>query len=98
MPVNVGDANGAFKSKAACVNVLIALFTSLVFSTFPKPTMAFVMPLTVPVNVGLFIGAFKTKAGTFGRSAVPPKSPANFIFPFIILSASGAPEETVAST
>ena len=98
VPVNVGEANGAFKSKAAWVNVLIVLLASLVLSTYPKPTIAFVIPLTVPVNVGLLIGAFKTRAGTLGKSAVPPKSPANFNFPLIILSASGAPEDTVAST
>ena len=37
------------------------LFTSLVLSTFPKSTIAFVIPPTVPVKVGLFKGAFKFK-------------------------------------
>jgi hypothetical protein len=35
------------------------LSTSLVLSTLPNPTMAFVIPPTVPVNVGFDISAFK---------------------------------------
>ena len=61
VPVNIGFARFAFKSKAVCVAVDTGLFTSLVLSTLPNPTMAFVMPPTVPVNVGFDISAFKVR-------------------------------------
>ena len=86
VPVNVGDANGAnpliadkfaLRSNAVCCAVLTGLFASLVFVTFPKPTIEAVIPLTVPVNVGDANGAFNARPGTVGDAAVPPKSPAN---------------------
>ena len=40
LPVKVGDANGAFKSNAACVNVEIGFAKSEVFSTFANPKFA----------------------------------------------------------
>ena len=49
----------AFKSSAACVAVDIGLLISLVLSTFARPTMALVIPDTIPVNVGDSIFAFK---------------------------------------
>ena len=52
VPVNVGEANGAFKSKAVCVAVETGLSASDVLSTSSKPTIAFVIPETFPVNVG----------------------------------------------
>jgi hypothetical protein len=59
--VNDGEAIGAFKSNADCVAV-IGFLKSLVLSTFPSPTIDFVIPDTVPVNVGLANGAFKSNA------------------------------------
>ena len=56
-PVKVGEARGAFKSRAVCVDVDTGLLASVVLSTEPKPTIDLVMPLTVPVNVGLAIVA-----------------------------------------
>ena len=47
MPVNVGDARFAFKSRAVCCAVETGLLASLVLSTFPRPTS----PLTIPVGV-----------------------------------------------
>ena len=38
VPVKVGEARLAFKSKAVCCAVLTGLFTSLVLSTLDKPT------------------------------------------------------------
>ena len=80
-------------------------------STLPKPTIVLVIPLTVPVKVGEArfafnarlvvtseVFAFNTKPGTVGVAAVPPKSPANFILPFVVASASGVAALTVAST
>ena len=61
-PVKVGEANGAFKSNAACWAVETGLLASLVLVTLPRPTMPAVMPLTVPVNVGDSSGAFKSNA------------------------------------
>ena len=40
------------KSNWVCVAVLTTLAKSVVFSALPKPTISFVIPLTVPVNVG----------------------------------------------
>ena len=42
----------------------------------------------VPVNVGEAIGAFNAKPGTVGEAAVPLKSPANWILPLVVASAS----------
>ena len=39
-PVKVGEANGAFKSNAACVKVDIGFATSVVLSTLPNPKFA----------------------------------------------------------
>ena len=58
VPVNVGEANDAFKFNADCVAVETGLFKSEVLSTSPKPTIAFVIPETVPVNVGEVKDAF----------------------------------------
>ena len=55
-------AEFAFASNAVCVAVEIGFDKSVVLSTLPKPTIADVIPLTVPVNVGLAIGAFKSNA------------------------------------
>ena len=44
VPVNVGLAKGAFAFNAVWVAVEIGLFASLVLSTFPNPTCAFVTP------------------------------------------------------
>ena len=60
MPVKVGLAKFAFKSKALCCAVETGLFASDVLSAFPNPTIAFVTPLTVPVKVGPAKGAFKS--------------------------------------
>ena len=52
VPVNVGDAPGAFKSNAVCVAVETGLSISDVLSAKAKYTMDLVIPLTTPVNVG----------------------------------------------
>ena len=61
VPVNVGLARGAvrlaIRFSAACVAVEMGLLVSEVLFTFPRPTIAAVIPLTVPVKVGLLIGA-----------------------------------------
>jgi hypothetical protein len=66
VPVKVGDANGArfvaSRFSAACVAVEMGLLVSEVLFTFPKPTIAAVIPLTVPVKVGLLMGASVAKA------------------------------------
>ena len=55
--------------------------------------------VTVPVKVGEANGALSPKPGTVGVAAVPPRSPANCIFPFVELSASAmVPEATCKST
>jgi len=44
------------------VAVETGLLASLVLSTFPRPTIDFVIPLTVPVKVGEAMLAFKSRA------------------------------------
>jgi hypothetical protein len=56
--VNVGDAIVAFKSNAVCWAEDMGLAVSLVSSAFVRPTIAFVIPPTVPVKVGEAIVAF----------------------------------------
>ena len=58
VPVNVGEASGAFKSSAVCVAVETGLAESAVLSTEPRPTIDFVIPVTDPVNAGFASGAF----------------------------------------
>ena len=62
VPVKVGEALSAFKSRAACVAVDTGLLASDVLFTLPKPTMADVIPETVPVKVGDARLAFKPRA------------------------------------
>ena len=69
---------------------------SAVLSTFPKPTTDLsnvcqvLSPLQYCVVVpAAIIGSFVRSPGTLGKSAVPLKSPANFILPFIVEVASG---------
>ena len=63
VPVNVGDANGDFKSNDVVTAAGTGLFASEVLSQFPRPTMAFVIPETVPVNVGDARVAYALKLG-----------------------------------
>ena len=58
VPVNAGLAFGANKFNAFCVKVEIGLLASDVLLTLPRPTIAAVMPLTVPENVGLAFVAY----------------------------------------
>ena len=57
-PVNAGLALGANKFNAFCVKVEIGLLASYVLLTLPRPTIAAVIPLTVPENVGLAFVAY----------------------------------------
>ena len=81
IPVNVGPARFAFRSNAVCVAVDIGLLTSEVLSTFPRPTIALVIPATVPVNVGLANGAYVAK---FAKVAKVAKIVANDV-PFNVI-------------
>ena len=62
VPLKLGDAKFAFRFKAVCWAVDTGLFASLVSFTLLKPTIAAVMPETVPVKVGLASGAFSESA------------------------------------
>ena len=62
VPVKVGEAKVAFRSRAVCVALDTGLLASLVLFTLPKPTMALVMPPTVPVKVGEANGALALRA------------------------------------
>ena len=50
VPVKIGDAKLDFKFNAVCVAVDIGFNKSVVLFTLDKSTIAFVIPLTVPVN------------------------------------------------
>ena len=52
----------------------MGLFKSLVLSTFPNPTIALVIPLTIPVNVGEAVFAFKFKASCVAFEIGLPRS------------------------
>ena len=69
VPVKVGEASGALRSKAVWVAVETGLLASLVLSTLPRPTSPLTKPVgavidapvgivTVPVKVGEAKGAF----------------------------------------
>ena len=60
--MKVGLASGALASSAVCVKVEMGLPRSEVLSTLPKPTIALVIPVTVPVKVGLARGALALSA------------------------------------
>ena len=80
-----------FKSNAAWVAVLICLSISAVLSTLPNPTLEALMPeatftsVMAPVAIFELVIALLT---TIGASAVPPKSPDNWMIPFLAASAS----------
>ena len=98
VPVKVGEALGALRSKAFWAKLEIGLSASEVLSTLAKLTMLFESPPTLPVNVGLLMGALSVKPGTVGEEAVPPKSPVNFIFPAVLLVASTTSVAILEST
>ena len=74
------------------------LLASLVLSTLVKPIIVLSIPDTVPVKVGSARGAFRAKPGTVGAVALPPKSPANCIFPATVVLASAMPKAATEST
>ena len=54
-PVKAGLASGALSLSAVCVAPDMGLVASVVLSTLPRPTIALVIPVTVPVKVGVFL-------------------------------------------
>jgi hypothetical protein len=56
VPVNVGEFNGAFESKAVCAAVETGLLIACVVN-IPNPTIVEVTPVTVPMKTGEFSGA-----------------------------------------
>ena len=80
-----------FKSNAACCAVLTGLSKSLVLSTLPNPTLEALIPVAIfasvmaPVAILTFVIAPLVMNGA---SAVPVKSPASCILPFVNASAS----------
>ena len=50
VPVKVGEARGAFKSRAVCVAVDTGLLASVVLSTLDRPTSVFVIPVGVLIT------------------------------------------------
>ena len=69
----------------------MGLFTSLVLSTLPKPTLDALMPDVIFASVTELFASLLvviTPLATTGMAAVPDKSPANFTTPFVLASAS----------
>ena len=86
----------SFPFKAVWTAVEIGLSSSAVLSTLPNPTtdLSKVCQVLSPRQYWVVVPAAMvfslfTKPGTVGASAVPPKSPANFNFPFTTSVASG---------
>ena len=80
-----------FKFSAACVRVLIGLSTSLVLSTFPKPTFDALIPVATLASVTALLASLSVVIAplvTIGIAAVPVKSPASFKTPLVSASAS----------
>ena len=84
--MNVGESIGAFKPSFP-FNLPIAVKILSVAETVPVVEVKPVIFL--PVTVASAID---------GKAAVPVKSPANWIFPLVLASASGAPDHTELST
>ena len=72
-----------FKFNAVCVAVDIGLFASEVLSTSPNPTIALLIPETVPVNVGFAKGetVVKSTATVPVVVIVPPVNPVPAVTP-----------------
>ena len=71
--------------------MLIGLSTSLVLSTFPKPTLEALIPVATLASVTALFASLTEEIAPFatiGIVAVPVKSPASFITPLIVESAS----------
>ena len=78
-------------SSAACVKMLIGLSKSFVLSTLPNPTLEALIPVEIFVSVTALLPIFSVviaPVATTGMEAVPLKSPANFMTPLLIASAS----------
>ena len=91
----------AFKSNAACVKVLMGLSKSLVLFAFPNPTFEALIPVAILIFViaaSEILLVLIAPVAIVGISDVPLKSPASFIFPFVVAFASLTPLEVVPST
>ena len=80
-----------FKSIAIWVAILTGFKASLVLFTFPNPTFVALMPVDTLASViapSFILLVVTALLDRVGASAVPVKSPANFIFPFVVASAS----------
>jgi hypothetical protein len=82
LPVADVVASGAPADKLLVTKAVVAICVLL------SPEVG-VGAVGVPVKAGEANGAFKANPGTVGKSAVPPKSPANFTLPFTVVVASG---------
>ena len=94
--VDAAVAEASFASNAVCVAVETGLLASEVLSTFPSPTIDFVIPCTVPVKVGFAEGALvPTKVARV--AAVDSSAVRASASSLSVLRASGA-ELTTAAT
>ena len=80
-----------FTTNAFCVAMLNGLLISDVLFTFPNPTLLAFIPFAILLSVMAPSINFEVTIALFamvGISAVPLRSPASFIFPFVVASAS----------
>ena len=91
-------ANFSFPLTVVVASTTVTFETAVLISELTKAVVAICVLLSpevgvgavgVPVKAGEANGAFKANPGTVGKSAVPPKSPANFTLPFTVVVASG---------
>ena len=69
----------------------MGLSKSLVLSTLPNPTLEALIPIEILASVTALLPIFSVviaPLATSGMAAVPLKSPANFMTPLLIASAS----------
>ena len=93
LELNIAEVSDVFilRINADCVALLTGLFKSLVLSTLPRPTLFALMPLAIFESVIaplIILSVFMALLLMIIESAVPPKSPANFKIPLVLVLAS----------
>ena len=84
-----------FPAVAIVANLVSAIAADALMSAFTIVPSAIFADVTASL---LILAVVTALAAMAGEAAVPVRSPANCIFPFVVASASGAPEVMLAST
>lgn len=84
-----------FPAVAIVANFVSAMAAEALMSAFTRVPSAILSLVTAPLLIFEVVTAL---AAMLGEAAVPVKSPANWILPLVVASASGVALETLAST